>query len=199
MDLLFIPDVVYLLLVIGFMIAVMALVVPGTGVLELVAFAILAVAGYGVSQLNFNWIALIVLFLALVPFFFSLRRVKPTVMLILTVILLILGSTFLFVDESWRPIVHPALAVLVIVLQVGFFWIVVRKVIDATASRPAHSLTTIEGSIGQTRTEVFREGSVYVRGELWSAVSNLPIPAHTRVKVLQRNGLVLEVEEAKPE
>lgn len=199
MDILINPDVVYLLLVIGFMMAVMALVVPGTGVFELVAFAILGVAGYGVSQLNFNWIALVVLFLAVVPFVFSLRKVKPTLMLVLTVLALTLGSTFLFVDESWRPIVHPVLAVVVILLQVSFFWIVVRKSLDAIHARPAHSLAPLEGSFGETRTEVFREGSVYVRGELWSAVSSLPIPARTRVKVLRRSGLVLEVEAEIPE
>lgn len=198
MDILINPDVVYLLLVVGFMMAVMALVVPGTGVLELVAFAILGVAGYGVSQLNFNWVALVVLFLALVPFFFSLRKVKPTLMLVLTVVALTLGSTFLFVDESWRPIVNPVLAVVVILLQVGFFWIVVRKSLEAIHTRPSHSLATLEGAIGETRTEVFREGSVYVRGELWSAVSSVPIPARTRVKVLNRSGLILEVEVVKP-
>jgi len=188
------PNVVYLLLVVGFMTAVLALVVPGTGVLELVAFAILAAAGYGVSQLQFNWVALVVLFLALVPFFLATRRIYPTAMLILTVVALSLGSTFLFVDEAWHPIVNPILAVLVILLEVGFFWIVVRKGLDAIHKHPLHSLAAIEDSIGETRTEVFLEGSVYVRGEMWSAASEQPIPARTKVRIIRRRGLILDVE-----
>ena len=119
-------------------------------------------------------------------------------MLILTMIALSLGSTFLFVDEAWRPVVHPLLAVVVNVLVVGFFWIVVRKGLDAIQSIPAHSLTVLEDAIGEARTEVFHEGSVYVKGEMWSAFSNQPIAAHHKVKVIHRDGLMLEVEEYKP-
>jgi len=47
---------------------------------------------------------------------------------------------------------------------------------------------------GEARTDILAEGSVYVNGEDWSARSKTLIPAGSKVLVLRRNGLVLEVE-----
>ncbi len=57
-----------------------------------------------------------------------------------------------------------------------------------------HDLTTLVGALGEARTEVHQEGSVYVHGELWSAFSKVAIPANAKVHVLGRSGLILEVE-----
>jgi membrane-bound ClpP family serine protease len=51
------------------------------------------------------------------------------------------------------------------------------------------------GSIGETRSKVQLEGSVYLNGELWSAISKLPIAENKRVRVISRQGYILEVEE----
>lgn len=189
------PDIAYLLLVVGFLVATLALVTPGTGILEGVAFSILAFAGWITAQLNFNWIALVILGLGVFPFLLALRKTQKVLFLIISLAALTIGSTFLFVEDGWRPVVHPILAILINVLAVGFFWIVVRKGLEAIQSKPAHELGTLAGEIGETRTEVFREGSVYARGEMWSAYSDTAIPAFTRVEVVERDGLSLKVKE----
>lgn len=193
MELLFTPDLAYLLLVIGFLIGIMALVTPGTGVLELVAFTLLAAAGWIVSKLNFNWIAVVILAVGVVPFLFALRKTNQLVYLIISMIALSVGSTFLFTDNGLKPVVHPALAVIVNILVVGFFWVVVRKSLDAIASKPRHNYEALTGSTGMTRTEVFHEGSVYAHGEMWTAFSDHPIPANRKVKIISKQGFSLEV------
>jgi membrane-bound serine protease (ClpP class) len=55
-------------------------------------------------------------------------------------------------------------------------------------------LASLIGQEGEARTEIGSEGSVYVNGELWSARSNQLLSAGTRVRVLERQGLVLTVE-----
>ena len=199
MDLLLNPNLAYLVLVIGFLIAILALVSPGTGVFEAVAIGLILVSGWLISQLDFNWIALIILILGVFPFLWAVRKTQKWYFLVASIAALSLGSTFLFVDENWRPIVHPALAVLVNLLVIGFFWLVVRKVLDAVSHIPSHDLTKLEGSEGETRTRVFREGSVYAGGEMWTATSKSPIASHKRVKIIQRDGFTLEVEEIDPE
>jgi membrane-bound ClpP family serine protease len=49
------------------------------------------------------------------------------------------------------------------------------------------------GLVGEARTTIAREGSVYVAGELWSATAEQFIPAEAPVVVVGRNGLVLKV------
>jgi len=197
MDLFLNPNFAYLILVIGFLIAILALVSPGTGVLEAVAIGLIVFAGWLISRLDFNWVALVVLILGVFPFLWALRKTQKWYFLVISLVALTLGSTFMFVDENWRPIVNPVLAVLVNLLVIGFFWIIVRKVLEALQHSPAHSFADLVGSIGETRTEVFHEGSVYAGGEMWTATSQTPIPTNTKVKILERKGFTLKVEEVK--
>jgi membrane-bound serine protease (ClpP class) len=190
------PDIAYLLLVVGFLIATLALVTPGTGILELVAFFILALAGWITAQLNFNWVALIILGVGVFPFLLALRKTQKILFLFLSLAALSIGSTFLFVENGWKPVVHPVLAILINALAILFFWIVIRKGLEAIQAVPAHKLGTMAGEIGETRTEVFREGSVYARGEMWSASSDAPIPAFTKVEVIERDGFSLKIKPA---
>ncbi len=195
MELLLNPNIAYLILVFGFLFAILALVTPGTGVLEGIAIVIILISGYIISRLNFNWYALIVLILGVLPFLAALRKTQRRLFLLLSLVSMILGSTFLFVDASWRPIVHPVLSIFVNILIIGFFWWVVRKGLEALNIKPQNRLAEIVDSIGETRTEVFHEGSIYANGEMWSATSIKPIPARKKVKILRRNGFIVEVEE----
>jgi len=195
MELLLNPNIAYLILVFGFLFAIMALVTPGTGVLEGIAIIIILISGYIISKLNFNWYALVVLILGVIPFLAALRKTQRRLFLLLSLLSMIIGSTFLFVDSSWRPIVHPVLTIFVNILIIGFFWWVVRKGLEALKIKPQNRLAEIVGSIGETRTEVFHEGSIYANGEMWSATSVKHIPARKKVKVLSRSGFIVEVEE----
>ncbi len=199
MDWLLNPNLAYLVLVIGFLIAILALVSPGTGLLEVVAIGLIILSGWLIAQLDFNWYALVLLILGVFPFLWAVRKTQKWYFLVISLIALTLGSTFLFVDENWRPIVNPAVAILVNLLVIGFFWLVVRKVLEALHHIPSHSLTSLKGSVGETRTEVFLEGSVYAGGEMWTATSKTHIPPHTKVRIIQRDGFTLEVEPVKPE
>ena len=50
------------------------------------------------------------------------------------------------------------------------------------------------GEIGITQTALSPAGKVFVHGELWDAISSVPIPAGERVVVRQVEGLILQVE-----
>jgi membrane-bound serine protease (ClpP class) len=106
------------------------------------------------------------------------------------------GSAFLFRGESWQPAVNPVLALFVSLLLTGFLWVTARKTLEALLSKPAHNLPDLIGAVGETRSPVYQEGSVYVHGELWSARSSRPIDVDIPVRVTQRDGFVLYVEPA---
>ncbi len=195
MELFLNPNVAYLILVVGFLVAIMALFTPGTGLLELVGISLLLIAGWQIYQLNINLIALVILIVGVFPFLFALRKTGKWYHLVISLVALSTGSTFLFVTSGWRSAVNPILAVLVNLLLIGFFWLVIRKGMDAVTSPPQNQLLETVGSIGETRSKVQGEGSVYLNGELWSAVSKLPIAENKRVRVISRQGYILEVEE----
>lgn len=52
----------------------------------------------------------------------------------------------------------------------------------------------LEGSEGKALTAVGETGKVKVRGEIWNAISSQKIEKGKKVKVLTREGIVLEVE-----
>ncbi len=74
MDIFLNPNVAYLILVVGFLIAIMALLTPGTGFLEVGGLFLLLIAGWQIYNLNFNLIALIVLIVGVFPFLLALRK-----------------------------------------------------------------------------------------------------------------------------
>jgi len=69
MDFLLNPNVAYVMLVIGFLLTMLAIVTPGTGMLEVGALFLLALVAYIAYQVGFNPWSLIVLILSLVPLF----------------------------------------------------------------------------------------------------------------------------------
>jgi membrane-bound serine protease (ClpP class) len=194
MDILLNPNIAYILLVLGSILLLMAIVTPGTHLMEGGAFLLLVLAGYAIYQLGFNLWALIVLVLSLVPFVYAIQKPKRERFLALSLLGIIVGSVYLFPSGGWLPAVNPFLAVIVSALTAGFLWLVVRKGIQAHHARPLQDLSTLIGKIGQARTEVHDSGSVQMAGELWSARSEKSIPVGTRVRVVSREGFVLVVE-----
>ncbi len=198
MDFLLDPNIAYLLLAGGLIFSVLAILNPGTGLIEVLALFGLLLAGWAVYNLPINGWALVVLFIGVIFFVASVRKARQTILLIISILALMLGSAFLFRSETWwQPAVDPWLAAVVSILSGGFFWLVARKVLEADNVIPVHSLENLTGEIGETRSEVFHEGTIHVSGELWAARSDTPIKEGTRVRVLGREGFVLLVEAAE--
>jgi len=191
------PNITYLLLAGGLIFAVLSLAAPGTGVLEVGAIAILAIAGWSIIAYNLpiNVWALILLILGGVVFSIAVFRHKPWPLLILSIIAIVFGSAYLFRGEAWYiPAVNPFLATVIALLSGSFFWIAGRKVAEAALVRPTHDLDNLVGEIGKTMTPVHHGGSVQVASELWSARSEQPIRKDQSVRVIDRQGFTLLVE-----
>lgn len=189
------PDMAYLLLVSGTVVLVIALIVPGTGLLELAALFLLLAAGYAATQLAVNAWAVAVWIVGIVFFGLSLRRGRREwAWLVLALLAMIAGSVFIFRTPHGGSAVSPWLAVTVSLLVGGSGWLVTRKVLEAESRPPVHDLERLIGQVGEARTDIAPEGSVYLDGEMWTARSRHPLPAGSRVRVVARDGLILQVE-----
>lgn len=195
------PTITYLLLAVGLIIAVLALAAPGTGILELGALALIFLAGAAIVayDLAINLWALLALLVGVVLFVVSVRKPRQLSVLAASIAAIVLGSAYLFKgDEWWIPGVNIYVALIVSVLSAVFFWFVAKKVIEAESVRPSHDLQAVIEAIGEAKTDIHQEGSVLAAGELWSACSDAPIPAGSRVRVLERDGFTLKVEAIEP-
>jgi membrane-bound serine protease (ClpP class) len=191
------PNIAYILLVFGTLALMMALVTPGTYLLEGSALLLLALAGYEIYNLGFNLWALIVLVIALVPFIYAIRKPRREWALALAILCLLIGSLYLFPGQGILPAVNPLLAVVLSILSAGFLWFVVRQALLAHLIRPLQNLDSLTGKIGQAKTRILQNGVVQVAGELWSARSEQDVTAGAAVRVLGRDGFVLLVEKAE--
>jgi membrane-bound serine protease (ClpP class) len=202
MEFLINPDVSYMLLVLGLITAVLALFAPGTGLLEAGALIVLALAGYGIINLPVNGWALLILIAGAIPvmlaFVLRLPRKKKIWLLLGSVLIFLLGSVLLFGGEGWTPAVNPILLLILWPVTLGLTWLIAEKGLAASASRPVFDLDRLVGMTGHASTDIRGQGTVYVNGEEWTAYSNTFIPAGSKIQVLRRNGLTLEVDLIKP-
>lgn len=197
------PNLTYLFLVAFFFLAGVAILTPGTGLLEVGALVALMIAGWGVYTLPVNTWALVLLILGVLPFVVAVRASKKILYLIISIASLSIGSLFLFQSGVWwRPAINPILSLLTSVLVGGFFWFVFVRVLEAETAPPAHDLNQLVGAQGEAKTDFQggeEEGAVQVLGELWSARSSTPIRKGDTIKVVSRTGFVLEVEPLREE
>ena len=135
------PNIAYLFLVGGILLAIMAIFSPGTGMLELSAFVLLVVAGWEIYNLSFNVWALVLLVLGVFPFLLAVRKSRQLIFLMIAIIAFVFGSAYLFRGEQWwQPGVNPILALVVSLLAGGFVWLATVKVLEADRARPSHTL-----------------------------------------------------------
>jgi membrane-bound ClpP family serine protease len=192
------PNLAYVILVLSFILGILALVAPGTGVLELGAAGLMALAGYTLFQLPVNAWALGILVVGLPLFFFAVRpgpRWMQWVLLVLAILVMWVGSVFMFRSPAGSNLaINPWLAGLTSLASGVFMWFVFYKSIQANRLPVKQAFQGLEGAEGVAVTEISREGTVRVNSENWSATSTVPIPRHSHIRVLSRKGLILEVE-----
>jgi membrane-bound serine protease (ClpP class) len=190
------PNFGYLVLVAAGMLIFLAVITPGTGVLEVGALFALIFTGYAMYYLPINIWALVVLVLGFPPFIIALRSKKSwPLWLLLATVLFELGSAYFFQSDAWwLPAVNPILALVTILLSAGYLWIAVRKSLEIALKPVFQDLGMLIGKLGEAKTAIHLEGTAQVAGELWSARSDRPIPEGANIRVIERDGFTLVVQ-----
>ena len=186
------PNVAYLILVAGLWAAALAVVVPGTGLLEASAIGFFALSALALLSAEVNWWGAALLGLGAAGFVLALLRRRSALFLPLSALALSAGSAFVFRAEDGSG-VNPFLAVGVTAVTVAYFWIAIRKSLEAQRLRPRQDPDSLIGQIAEVRSELNPEGAIYFGGELWTARADEALPAGTRVKIVGRMGLTLKV------
>ncbi len=188
------PNIAYILFILGFYGLLFEITHPGAilpGVFGALCL-VLAFFAFQTLPINYAGVALIVLGIA----FFILEVFTPTYgpLTVAGIVSMVLGSTMLieadipFLKISWGVII-PAVGT-----TAAFFVFGLAMVIRAMKRKPTTGQKGLIGTVGVARTKVKEEGTVFVHGELWKAISDEPIRKGEKVTVLDVDGLVLKVE-----
>lgn len=188
------PNLAYVLVVGGFVLSVLAILTPGTGVVEIGGIFALVLGGYGVISNPTNLWALIFI----IPFFpllLAYRKIKKDYLLVLAIIVINIGSYAIFRGENKLFAVSIILAFFVVLINAPIIWFIVKRVTEAIDKAPDFNPMNIIGKKGEARSNLALEGTVYVDGEEWTAKSKQKILAGQKIRVIAKDGLTLLVEE----
>lgn len=156
--------------------------------------AVLAIVS--LANLPVNIAGGLMLVLALVLFIADLKAPTHGFLSVGGAFALLLGMAFLINTGPVGLGVNPVAMVLITLVTLGFFTLFIRKV-WAARQQPAYAgPESMVGAVGEAREAISPEGLVFVRGALWKASSDSPIPAGSPVRVVGRQGLELQVAPA---
>lgn len=200
MDLLINPNIAYLLLVTAVLLLLWTAYNPKPTWPKVWMVLCLLAGGYEFVYLKGNPWAFLVVALSPLPFFLALRQARIySPLILITILMLTMGSAFLFVDEEAGLLVNSGLAAIVSVFGAFYIWIVMGRLGKAESTILSDDPGSLVGLIGEVRADIepYSTGSVLVEGEIWRARSKEFIPAGRAVRVLRQDAYVLTVKEMK--
>jgi membrane-bound serine protease (ClpP class) len=151
---------------------------------------------FAFNMLPVNWAGAALIVLAIVLFVMEATITSHGLLAIGGIIAMISGGLML-VDGPIPQLRVRLATTLAVAIPVAVITVVLVRLVYLSQRRksPVGEQAMI-GEIGTTKTEVHQEGKVLVHGEYWNAVSERPIPAGVRVRVVKVQGLKIEVEQS---
>lgn len=200
MEFLINPTVAYLLIVTTVMLLSLTIIDNTFTVSKYGMILCLVAAGYELFYLEVNPWAFLVVALSPLLFRLAIRQTPAHVSPVaIAILMLALGSFYLFLDENGRPVVNYGLVGFVSTMCGAVISITIERMRNAEGVRLSNYPDSVIGLIGKARTDIeaHSAGSVMVEGELWQACSKKPIPAGSTVRILRQNGFWLTVKEVE--
>lgn len=188
------PNVDYVVLALAFVLTVMALFAPGTGVLEVAALIALSAVGFSIARIPVNAWAIPALLAGVVMVIVAIKRDVKWYFLVSAILIILGSSAFLFSSSDRVFSAEPLLVLVVSVSLGGFIWIIGRNAGKAYKQTTRQDLDSTVGKTGRAVTAIHHSGTAMIAGQEWSAKSDSLIKPASQVRVTGREGLVLRVE-----
>jgi len=189
------PNVAYILAILGFYGLLFELSNPGLIFPGIVGVVFLILSFYSFHTLPLSYAGVFLIIFGVGLMLLDIKVPSHGLLTLGGIVSFILGSVML-VDTSAQYLRLSLTVILPVVLLTALFiGIIVAAGVRAQFRRPVSGAEGLLGEVGEARTRVDRqEGQVFVHGEIWKAVSSRPLMPGTRIKVVGVRGLVLEVE-----
>jgi membrane-bound ClpP family serine protease len=156
----------------------------------------LVAAGFELTQLRTNLWALLVVAASPLPYFWTLNQPRPqSILAILTIVMLAIGSTLLFWEGGDQMIVVPVSALFAIIYG-RILLVIFLRIRDTRRTRNGGHTDSLIGLVGTAKTKIdkYDPGMVELDEEIWVAYSKQPIEAGSPVRITRFDGMNLMVE-----
>jgi len=189
------PNIAYILLMLGIYGLIAEFSSPGIGFAGVFGAISLLLAFFALSNLPVNIVGLLLIIVGFILLFLELKVQSSGILGIGGVVGIVLGSMTLI--QSKAPFLRISLSLIigVAIFTILFFLLLVTLVLKVHKSKVT---TGREGEIGErglTKTILDPEGQVFVRGELWTAISTEDkIEKNEPIEVVKIDNLTLWVK-----
>jgi membrane-bound serine protease (ClpP class) len=194
------PTLVFLLFLVGVISIGVEIYHPGAIFPGIIGVILLIVVYLALGDLPTNWAAAALLLFSIVLFVLELHLPSHGILGVGAVIAFLLGGFLLFAPMTPTapvfdtPQVSPWLLVPAAVALAAFFLVGLRAGLRARRLPVVDRLTRLIGAFGVATSALEPEGTVLVRHQTWSAVTDgEPIGAGEEVEVVSRERLKLRV------
>jgi membrane-bound serine protease (ClpP class) len=189
------PNIAYILMILGFYGLFFELTNPSSIFPGVIGGIFLILAFFAFQTLPVNYAGVLLIILAIILFILEVKIISHGLLTIGGIISMLIGSLMLF--ESSAPFMKLSLyVVLPAVFFVSLFFILtIRLAVTAYRRKPVTGSEGLVGLVGITNTDITTEGGmVSLHGEIWSALSDVPISKGEKVIVEAVSGLTLKVK-----
>ncbi len=192
------PTIAYLLLLIGFYGIFFELYNPGAVVPGAVGVVSFLLGLYGLGIIGINWLGLLLILAGIL--LLALELITPTFggLAIAGAIALAIGSMVLISPDSPYGDIPISVIATMVLTTVFFFLVAGRLGLKAQKRKKMTGYEELIGEEGIAMTNFEKgKGKVFIKGEIWNAVSEDEIKKDDAVIVEQVKGLTLYVRKAK--
>jgi membrane-bound serine protease (ClpP class) len=194
------PNISFLLLAVGVQALLIELSNPGMWIPGFVGVVCLALFVYSIGVIPVNLLGLVFIVTAFVLFVLDVKAPTHGALTAAGVASFIAGALVMF-NSPLQPgqiRVQPISIPLVVAVALGngaFFAFIVGKALQAQSIPLAMGMSTLVGRIGEARTDLNPEGTIYVASELWTAEAQEGnISTGQQVQVIGADGVKLRVK-----
>ena len=188
------PNVAFILLAIGALALYAEFNHPGAVIPGTVGVVFILIAAFALNLLPVRFAAIAMIIGAFALFAAEAKFASHGVLTTGGIVLLTLGGLFLVDAPIPEMRVHLATA-LAVSIPLGIITAFLMSIaVRARRNKVVTGEQGLIGEIGIAQTTLAPAGKVFVHGELWDAVSPVPIPAGERIVVRQVDGLTLRVD-----
>jgi membrane-bound serine protease (ClpP class) len=187
------PTIAFILLTLGINALLFELSSPGGYVAGIVGTICLLMAFYALGVLPVNYTGLILIALAFVLFVVDIKAPTHGALTVGGIVALVAGALILFNSPLYRISLGAIVAVAAVTGL--FFAFAIGKAVQAQRRQAVTGREGLVGQLAETRTSLDREGTVFLKGELWDAVAiDEPIARGECVEVVAVDGFRLQVK-----
>jgi len=190
------PDMFFLFLLVGALGLYTEFTHPGMVAPGVIGGICALLALYAMHVLPVNFAGVLLIVLALVLFALEAKLTSHGVLLVGGIVSMLLGAMFLIRSPLTPAGVSVGVA-LAVTLPFAFIAVfLMRLVLKSRRWKTATGKEELLGAEGVVTMAIptGAEGMIRIHGELWRAVSKASVSEGSRVRVLQANGLILNVD-----